>query len=278
MTTPTTPTPTTPTATATTPTTATTATTATTTTATATTATTATTTTATATTATAEQVHTALQNVYDPCSQSWQRPMSLPDLGLIRQVSLTPDGHATVRISLTAPFCMAVPTIMQSIEHKVRAIHGITNITVELDATTPWHPELMTDQGRKQLTHARTHDRQTPPPTPTPHPTTPDHTHHTPQPRHVGTLPLPHNRHPARNRPQTPPDTAPPKPTTHERAPNPHPTAATQGTLKRSRYHRDAAHPKVGAQSASTRREASACAARQEPYWAWPPQACSFWR
>ncbi|MFD6613466.1 metal-sulfur cluster assembly factor [Micromonospora chalcea] len=181
MTTPTTPTPTATTPTATTPTTATPATTTTPTAATATTATTATATAATpttattataatATTATTEQVHTALQNVYDPCSQSWQRPMSLPDLGLIRQVSLTPDGHATVRISLTAPFCMAVPTIMQSIEHKVRAIHGITNITVELDATTTWHPELMTDQGRKQLTHARTHDRQTPPPTPTPAP------------------------------------------------------------------------------------------------------------
>ncbi|OWA12228.1 hypothetical protein B9W62_09435 [Streptomyces sp. CS113] len=38
--------------------------------------------------------------------------------------------------------------------------------------------------------------------------------------------------------------------------------AATQGTLKRSRYRRGAAYPRVGVQSASTRREASACAAR----------------
>ncbi|SDL42904.1 metal-sulfur cluster assembly factor [Streptomyces indicus] len=121
------------------------------------------------TTATTAHIHAALQDTYDPCSQSWQRPMSLIDLGLIRQVTLTPDGHATVRISLTAPFCMALPTIMQAIEHKVGHIEGIHHVTVTLDTTTPWHPGLMTPQGHHLLTTARTQTQHTPPPTPPAH-------------------------------------------------------------------------------------------------------------
>jgi metal-sulfur cluster biosynthetic enzyme len=115
---------------------------------------------------TTERVHTALQDVYDPCSQSWQRPMSLVDLGLIRQVTVAPGGHATVRISLTAPFCMAVPTIMQSIEQKVGAVEGVSGVTVELDGGTLWRPELMTDKGRELLSAARAEDRRTLPLTP----------------------------------------------------------------------------------------------------------------
>ncbi|MEV6947384.1 metal-sulfur cluster assembly factor [Streptomyces sp. NPDC051172] len=112
-------------------------------------------------TVTPEQVHTALHEVYDPCSQSWQRPMSLVDLGLVREVAVADDGRATVRISLTAPFCMAVPTIMQSVEQKVGAVEGVTAVTVELDGGTPWRPELMTDEGRALLAAARTEDRRT---------------------------------------------------------------------------------------------------------------------
>ncbi|GGL05753.1 metal-sulfur cluster assembly factor [Streptomyces flaveus] len=108
-----------------------------------------------------EGVRTALGEVYDPCSQSWQRPMSLVDLGLVREVTVGDDGRATVRISLTAPFCMAVPVIMQSVEAKVGAVEGVTGVTVELDGATLWSPDLMTDKGRDLLSTARTEDRRT---------------------------------------------------------------------------------------------------------------------
>ncbi|MFJ8033469.1 metal-sulfur cluster assembly factor [Streptomyces sp. NPDC096032] len=121
---------------------------------------------ATGATVTPDQVHTALGEVYDPCSQSWQRPMSLVDLGLVRDVAVDGEGRATVRISLTAPFCMAVPVIMQSVEQKVGAVDGVTGVTVELDGGTLWRPELMTDKGRAQLAAARTEDRRMLPLTP----------------------------------------------------------------------------------------------------------------
>lgn len=107
-----------------------------------------------------QRVRAALCEVYDPCSQSWQRPMSLIDLGLVRDVAVDDDGQATVRISLTAPFCMAVPTIMQSVEQKVGAVPGITAVKVDLDGGTIWRPELMTDKGRELLAAARATDRR----------------------------------------------------------------------------------------------------------------------
>jgi metal-sulfur cluster biosynthetic enzyme len=93
----------------------------------------------------------ALADVYDPCSQAWQRPLSLPDLGLVRDVAATADGRVTVRISLTVPFCMAVHTIMQSVETRVGAVPGVTAVDVRIDTETPWSPAAMSDAGRAGL-------------------------------------------------------------------------------------------------------------------------------
>jgi metal-sulfur cluster biosynthetic enzyme len=107
-----------------------------------------------------ERVRDALQQVYDPCSQSWQRPMSVIDLGLVRAVEISEEGRATVRISLTAPFCMAVPTIMQAVEQRVGAVEGVTGVSVEIDGGTLWSPDLMTEAGREILARARAGDRR----------------------------------------------------------------------------------------------------------------------
>nr|ANY57972.1 MtcJ 4'-phosphopantetheinyl transferase [uncultured bacterium] len=85
----------------------------------------------------------ALADVYDPCSQAWQRPLSLPDLGLVRDVAADSDGRVTVRISLTVPFCMAVHTIMQAVEARVGAVPGVTAVDVRIDTDTPWTPAAM---------------------------------------------------------------------------------------------------------------------------------------
>jgi metal-sulfur cluster biosynthetic enzyme len=100
----------------------------------------------------------ALQSVYDPCSQAWSRPLSLFDLGLVRRAELD-DGHARVTLSLTAPFCMAIATIMQATELRVAELPGVCDVTVEIDTTTPWSPALMTEHGRRWLELHRSGDR-----------------------------------------------------------------------------------------------------------------------
>lgn len=103
----------------------------------------------------ATAAYEALDEVYDPCSQAWLRPLSLRDLGLVRAVTVGPDGQATVRVSLTVPFCMAVPTIMQAVEVRVGSVPGVTGVSVHIDQDTPWHPGMMSDAGRAVLAARR---------------------------------------------------------------------------------------------------------------------------
>jgi metal-sulfur cluster biosynthetic enzyme len=104
-------------------------------------------------------VRAALGEVYDPCSQAWQRPLSLVDLGLVREVDVDEAGHVSIRVSLTVPFCVAVATIMQAVERRVAELPGITAVSVHIDQTAPWSPELMTETGRRRLAEHRLADR-----------------------------------------------------------------------------------------------------------------------
>lgn len=101
-----------------------------------------------------DEVRAALDTVYDPCSQAWQRPLSLVDLGLVRDVTAV-DGRVTVRIGLTVPFCVAVATIMQSVERRLSELDGVRAVEVTIDQDAPWSPDLMTERGRALLASRR---------------------------------------------------------------------------------------------------------------------------
>lgn len=103
-------------------------------------------------------VWTALRHAYDPCSQAWGRPLSLVDLGLVREVAVDGDGRVTVRVSLTAPYCLAVATIMQAVERRAGEVPGVTEVSVQIDTDTPWSQELMTGAGRRWLRQRRAAD------------------------------------------------------------------------------------------------------------------------
>ncbi|MEW9533726.1 metal-sulfur cluster assembly factor [Microbispora sp. NPDC049125] len=103
-------------------------------------------------------VRAALDQVFDPCSQAWQRPLSLRELGLVRDVRADQAGRVTVVLSLTSPFCMALPTIMQAVELRVGEVPGVTGVSVEIDSDTSWSPGLMTPAGRKTLQMVRVAD------------------------------------------------------------------------------------------------------------------------
>jgi metal-sulfur cluster biosynthetic enzyme len=106
-----------------------------------------------------EAIRAALGEVFDPCSQSWNRPMSVRDLGLVRDIAVDDGGRVTVRLSLTAPFCTALAVIMMAVERRVGDVPGVTAVTVDIDAETPWSPELMTSSGRAALAARRAVDR-----------------------------------------------------------------------------------------------------------------------
>jgi metal-sulfur cluster biosynthetic enzyme len=113
-------------------------------------------------TATEEDVMSALDLVVDPCSQSWQRPLSIVDLGLVRRVTVDTRGTARVEISLTTPFCLAITVIMQAIEQRVGEVAGVNEVEVTIDPRVVWTIELMTDEGRERLLAHRRRDADRP--------------------------------------------------------------------------------------------------------------------
>lgn len=108
-------------------------------------------------------VRRALLDVYDPCSNSWARPMSVVDLGLVRSVAVDRTGHAAIVIAPTTLLCMAISVIIQAIQLKVADVPGITKVDVSVDVTADWSEDLMTEKGRRILGEHRSADRARPP-------------------------------------------------------------------------------------------------------------------
>ncbi|BCW94173.1 MAG: metal-sulfur cluster assembly factor [Acidobacteriota bacterium] len=84
---------------------------------------------------TPETIKKALQPVVDP-----EIGISVVDLGLIRDIQITPEGVVTVRMTLTSPFCPEGPAIVQEVEQTVRFLPGVKEAAVELVWNPPWDP------------------------------------------------------------------------------------------------------------------------------------------
>jgi len=88
----------------------------------------------------------ALQTVYDP-----EIPVNIHELGLIYGVEVDPAGAVTVRMTLTAAGCPAAQALPQEVEQRVRAVPGVTGVTVNLVFDPPWDMSRMSEAARLQL-------------------------------------------------------------------------------------------------------------------------------
>jgi FeS assembly SUF system protein len=88
----------------------------------------------------------ALRTVYDP-----EIPVNIHELGLIYGVEVSPAGAVTVRMTLTAAGCPAAQALPQEVEERVRAVPGVTGVTVDLVFDPPWDMSRMSEAARLQL-------------------------------------------------------------------------------------------------------------------------------
>ena len=100
-------------------------------------------------------IETAIAAVDDPCSIAARVPMSVRDMGLIRGWRVDQQGTVVVTVSPTAPSCILMSSIADGIEQRVKEIVGVGAVRVEIDTTTMWTPELMSEQGRQALNARR---------------------------------------------------------------------------------------------------------------------------
>ncbi len=99
---------------------------------------------------TEELVWEQLRQVFDP-----EIPINVVDLGLIYDLQLEPlpQGQTSVlvQMTLTAQGCGMGPTIARDAERRIQSLTGVTRAEVRVVWDPPWHPEMMSAEGKKRL-------------------------------------------------------------------------------------------------------------------------------
>lgn len=93
-----------------------------------------------------EQIWKELANVLDP-----ELHVAITDLGLVYDVSCSPTGHVTIKMTLTSMGCPLFPVIESSIRDQVTSLSFVKKVAIELTFDPPWSFELMNETAKAHL-------------------------------------------------------------------------------------------------------------------------------
>jgi probable FeS assembly SUF system protein SufT len=95
-----------------------------------------------------DKIWELLKTCYDP-----EIPVNVVDLGLIYECKVSADKTPTVEIkmTLTAAGCGMGPVLVADIEQKIRGIHDVVDVKVDLVFDPPWNRSMMSDVAKLQL-------------------------------------------------------------------------------------------------------------------------------
>jgi metal-sulfur cluster biosynthetic enzyme len=96
----------------------------------------------------AEIARKALRAVKDP-----ELGLNIIDIGLVYDVTVSDEGAAHVKMTLTSPGCPAGHEIMDDVRTTLTDLEGITSVEVELVWEPYWTPERMDPRIRAFLGH-----------------------------------------------------------------------------------------------------------------------------
>ena len=89
-----------------------------------------------------EQIHTC----YDP-----EIPVDIWELGLIYELDVKQGGEVSVKMTLTSPMCPVAEILPPEVEAKIRAVPGVSDVTLDLVWDPPWNPSRMSEAARLEL-------------------------------------------------------------------------------------------------------------------------------
>ena len=87
-----------------------------------------------------------LKTVYDP-----EIPVDIYELGLVYKIEIDDDANVRVEMTLTSPGCPVAVSLPVEVEHKIRSIEGVNDVTVDIVWDPPWTPDLMSEAAKLQL-------------------------------------------------------------------------------------------------------------------------------
>jgi probable FeS assembly SUF system protein SufT len=99
---------------------------------------------------TEEQIWNILKSCYDP-----EIPVNIVDLGLVYDLALEkrPSGCSaiSVKMTLTTPGCGMGAVIARDAQERILMLEGVEEAKVEIVWDPPWHPSMITPEGRHIL-------------------------------------------------------------------------------------------------------------------------------
>ncbi len=94
---------------------------------------------------TENDVRETLRQVVDP-----EIGCNIVDLGLIYGIII--DGSTImVQMTLTTPGCPMHESIAAGVERVLRSLPGVEDVDVQIVWDPPWHPSMMSEEGRAQV-------------------------------------------------------------------------------------------------------------------------------
>ena len=93
-----------------------------------------------------DSIIAALRTCYDP-----EIPVNIYDLGLIYEAKVDTSGHASVKMTLTAPGCPAAGSLPGEVEDKITVLAGVKSVKVDVVWDPPWSKERMSEAAKLQL-------------------------------------------------------------------------------------------------------------------------------
>ena len=94
---------------------------------------------------TRDDVLEALKAVFDP-----EIPVNVVDLGLVYDLDVK-ENDVSVKMTLTFAGCGMGPYIAQQAEWRIAEMEAVEDVNVELVYDPPWTPDMITEDGKKQL-------------------------------------------------------------------------------------------------------------------------------
>ncbi len=94
---------------------------------------------------TKESILDQLKQVEDP-----ELNYNIVDLGLIYGVKID-TGMVIVEMTFTSPMCPVGPYLISEVEKKVKAIPGVTGVTVNVVWEPLWSPDKMSEEAKVAL-------------------------------------------------------------------------------------------------------------------------------
>jgi metal-sulfur cluster biosynthetic enzyme len=100
-------------------------------------------------------IRKALEQVCDPCSIAASAPISILDMGLVKDWSVDGEANLTVRMCITSASCTMGPHMIRSAEAVLSRIPELNSVRVEIDPAEFWTPEHITSHGQELLNRRR---------------------------------------------------------------------------------------------------------------------------